>query len=255
LKDLFDLTGKTAIVTGSSKGIGRSIAEQLAYHGANVVISSRKEGPCAEVADTIKKAGYKATAIPCHVGRKEDVVALVAETRKQFGPIDILVCNAASNPYYGPLADAPDDAYHKTIDTNVQASIWLVHEVLPDMKAKKDGAIILVSSVGSLKSSNNLGLYAVSKAATNQLARSLAGELGPLNIRVNAILPGLIKTDFARALWEDPERAGRVTNSFPLRRIGDPDDIGPSAVFLASAAGKYMTGQMLVIDGGGTIAG
>lgn len=253
--DLFDLTGKTAIITGSSKGIGRSIAEQLAYRGAKVVISSRKEGPCAEVAEALQRQGYTATAIPCHVGRKEDVKALVAETRRQFGPIDILVCNAAANPYYGPLVDAPDEAYHKTIDTNVQSTLWLVHEVVGDMKAKKDGAIILVSSVGSLKASNNLGLYAVSKAATNQLARSLAGELGPMNIRVNAILPGLVKTDFARALWEDPERVKRVTEVYPLRRLGEPDDIGPAAVFLASAAGRFMTGQTLVIDGGAVIAG
>ena len=251
--DPFDLTGKTAVVTGSSKGIGRSIAEQLAQRGAQVVISSRKEAACAEVAEAIRKSGGKAIPIPCHVGRREDIKALVAETHKQFGPIDILVCNAAANPYYGPLLEAADDAYHKTIDTNVQATLWFCAEVVADMKARGGGAIILVSSVGSVKASNNLGLYAISKAAMNQIARSLAGELGPHNIRVNAILPGLIKTDFARALWEDPKRAKRVTQGFPLRRIGDPDDIGPAAVFLASAAGKYMTGQTLIIDGGGVI--
>jgi NAD(P)-dependent dehydrogenase (short-subunit alcohol dehydrogenase family) len=251
--DPFDLTGKTAIVTGSSKGIGRSIAEQMARRGAQVVISSRKIEPCREVAAGIVKAGGKAVAIACHVGRRDQVQALVAETRKQLGPVDILVCNAAANPYFGPLLDASDDAYHKTIDTNVQATLWLCREVVPDMKQRGGGAIILVSSVGSLKSSPNLGLYAISKAADNQIARSLASELGPHNIRVNAILPGLVRTDFARTLWENPERVKQLNASLPLRRLGDPDDIGPAAVFLASAAGQWMTGQTLVIDGGSTI--
>ena len=251
--DPFNLQGKTAIVTGSSKGIGRSIAEHLARRGAQVVISSRKLEPCQEVAEAIRKSGGKAVAIACHVGRREQIQALVLETRQQLGPVDILVCNAAANPYYGPLLQATDDAYHKTIDTNVQATLWLCSEVVPDMKQRGGGAIILVSSVGSLKSSPNLGLYAISKAADNQIARSLASELGPHNIWVNAILPGLVKTDFARALWENPARIKQVNESLPLRRIGEPDDIGPAAVFLASAAGQWMTGQTLVIDGGSTI--
>jgi len=248
------LTGKTAIITGSSKGIGRSIAEQMARRGAQVVISSRKEGPCAEVAEAIRREGHKALAIPCHVGRREQVQALVAETRKQLGPVDILVCNAAANPYYGPLLEMPDDPYHKTMDTNVLSTLWLCREVRADMQARGGGAVILVSSVGSLRASLNLGAYAISKAAMNQVARSLAAELGPSGIRVNAILPGLVKTDFARALWENPEIENRVRTGFPLRRLGEPDDIGPAAVFLASAAGQWMTGQTLVIDGGNTIA-
>ncbi len=250
--DTFDLTGKVAIVTGSSKGIGRAIAEHLAASGAKVVISSRKVEPCEEVAQAIRARGHQAIAIACHVGQKEAIQHLMQETRKQYGPVDILVCNAAANPYYGHMTDMPDEPYHKTLDTNVLSPLWMVKEVLPDMKKRGGGAIILVSSVGSLKGSEFLGAYAVSKAAMNQLARNLAIELGPHNIRVNAILPGLVKTDFAKALWSTPEGMARIKR-FPLARVGEPDDIGPAAVFLASRAGQWITGQTLVIDGGATI--
>jgi NAD(P)-dependent dehydrogenase (short-subunit alcohol dehydrogenase family) len=250
----FDLTGKVAIVTGSSKGIGRGIAEGMAAQGAKVVISSRKVEPCQAVAEEIRAKGGQAAAIACHVGRKDDVAQLIEATHKQFGPVDILVCNAAANPYYGPLLDMPDDAYHKTMDTNVLSPMWLIHAVLPDMKAKKDGAIILVSSVGSLKGSAALGAYAMSKAALNQLARNLALELGPFNIRVNALLPGLVKTDFAKALWSTPQGQQRI-KAFPLGRVGEPEDIAPAAVYLASPGGRWTTGQTIVVDGGATIQG
>lgn len=248
----FDLTGKVAIVTGSSKGIGRGIAEGLAAQGAKVVISSRKAEPCQEVAKAIVAKGGKAVAIACHVGRKDDVAHLIEETRKQLGPVDILVCNAAANPYYGPLLDMPDEAYHKTMDTNVLSPMWLMQAVLPDMKAKKDGSIILVSSVGSLKGSAALGAYAMSKAAMNQLARNLAIELGPHGIRVNALLPGLVKTDFAKALWSTAEGEARI-RKFPIGRVGEPEDIAPAAVYLASPGARWTTGQTIVVDGGATI--
>ncbi len=252
---LFDLTGKTAIVTGSSRGIGRAIAEQLAAHGAKVVISSRKAGPCEEVAAAITAAGGTAISIPCHVGDKAQLEALVARTRDAFGPIDILVCNAAVNPYYGPLTDIPDEAYDRTMNTNVRSSLWLAKLVLPEMAARRDGAIILVSSIAGIRGSANLGTYAISKAADLQLARNLATEWGKHNVRINCIVPGLVKTDFARALWENKELLEENLRTTPLRRIGDPTDIAGAAVFLASAAGSFITGQSIVADGGVTIAG
>jgi NAD(P)-dependent dehydrogenase (short-subunit alcohol dehydrogenase family) len=246
----FDLSGKTAVITGSSKGIGRSIAEQMAQAGARVVISSRKEGPCKEVAEAITQAGGSAIAVPAHVGRREDLEQLVAETNRQFGPIDILVCNAAANPYYGPLAEITDEAYHKTLDTNILSIIWLCRLVYPNMVERGGGAVIVVSSVGAVKATPNLGAYAISKAADLQVVRTLAAEWGEKNIRVNSLLPGLVKTDFARALWDNPEAEKKASTRLPLRRLGEPDDIGPAAVFLASRAGEWMTGQSLVVDGG-----
>jgi NAD(P)-dependent dehydrogenase (short-subunit alcohol dehydrogenase family) len=253
--NLFDLTGKTAIITGSSRGIGRAIAEQLAAHGAKVVISSRKAGPCEEVAAAIAKTGGTAISIPCHVGDKAQLEALVARTGQAFGPVDILVCNAAVNPYYGPLTDIPDEAYDRTMNTNVRSSLWLAKLVLPEMAARKDGVIILVSSIAGIRGSANLGTYAISKAADLQLARNLAVEWGKHNVRINCIVPGLVKTDFARALWENKELLEENLRTTPLRRIGDPIDIAGAAVFLASAAGSFVTGQSIVADGGVTIAG
>lgn len=252
---LFDLTGKVAIVTGSTKGIGRAIAEALARAGAKLVISSRKADSCEEVAGVIRSEGLTAVAIPCHIGKREDVEHLVSETRSEFGQIDILVCNAAVNPYYGPMAGLSDDAFTKVIDSNVRSNIWLANLVLPEMAERKDGSLIIVSSIGGLKGSVNLGIYAISKAADFQLARNLAVEWGPHNIRVNCIAPGLVRTDFARTLWENPETLAKAESSTPLRRIGEPEDIAGAAVLLASPAGRWITGQVIVIDGGVTIGG
>jgi NAD(P)-dependent dehydrogenase (short-subunit alcohol dehydrogenase family) len=249
----FDLSGKTAIVTGSSRGIGRSIAEHLARAGANVVVSSRNPEPCQAVAESIQKQGGTAAAIACNVARKADCERLIEESRLRFGSIDILVCNAAANPYYGPLVDIPDDAYHKTMDTNVLSTIWLSRLVKPDMAARGGGSIILISSVGALRASPNLGAYAISKAADVQMTRTLAAELGSHKIRVNCILPGLVKTDFSRVLWDNPQAEKLAASSFPLGRLGESDDIGPAAVYFASSASQWTTGQTLVIDGGATI--
>ncbi|MFO0232901.1 MAG: SDR family NAD(P)-dependent oxidoreductase [Burkholderiales bacterium] len=252
---LFDLTGKVAIVTGSSRGIGRSIAENLAAHGAKVVVSSRKADACQVVVDAIREAGGTATAIPANISDKAGLQRLVDETRKAFGPIDVLVCNAASNPYFGPSSGMGDEVFEKIMRNNVLSNHWLCQMVQPDMAAKKDGAIIIVSSIGGLKGSTEIGAYCISKAADMQLARNLACEWGPLNIRVNCIAPGLIKTDFARALYEDPARKAAAEARFPLRRLGEPDDIGGIAVMLASRAGAFITGQSIVADGGATITG
>ena len=252
---LFDLTGKTAIITGSSRGIGRAIAEAMADQRARVVISSRKPGPCEEVADGINKKHGDGTAIaiPANISSKEDLQAMVDETNKSFGKIDILVCNAASNPYYGPMAGISDDQFTKILQNNIISNHWLVQMVAPQMQARKDGAIIIVSSIGGLRGTPIIGAYNISKAADFQLARNLATEFGADNIRVNCIAPGLIKTDFAKALWENPETLKRSLTGTPLKRIGEPEEIAGAAVYLASKAGSYMTGQMLVVDGGATV--
>lgn len=255
---LFDLTGKTALITGSSKGIGKAIAEEMARHGAKVVICSRKADACEAVAAAINaempQGPGGAVAIPANISTKAELERLVAETRRQLGRIDILVCNAAVNPHYGPMSSLPDSAFEKILDVNIMANHWLAQLVLPEMKARKDGAIVIVSSVGGLKGHGQLGAYCISKAADLQLVRNLAFENGPDNIRVNAISPGLIRTDFARALWENPDTLKRRTANDPLRRIGEPEEVAGIAVYLASRAGSFTTGQNFVIDGGSTIS-
>jgi NAD(P)-dependent dehydrogenase (short-subunit alcohol dehydrogenase family) len=251
--ELFDLTGKVAVITGSSRGIGRAIAERMAEHGARVVISSRKAGPCEEVAAAIngRRAGH-AIAVPANISSKDDLQRLVDETRAAFGQIDIVVCNAASNPYYGPMAGIADDQFRKILENNIIANNWLIGMVAPEMRARTDGAIVIISSIGGLRGTPVIGAYAISKAADMQLARNLALELSPDNIRVNCIAPGLVKTDFARALWDTPEGEARASSATPLRRLGEPDDIAGAAVFLASRAGAWTTGQTIVVDGGAT---
>ncbi len=253
--ELFSLRGQVAVVTGASKGIGRAIAEALAAAGAKVVISSRKGGLCEEVAGAINEGGGEAIALACNISHKEDLQGLVDRTMEHWGQIDTLVCNAAINPYFGPLAEIPDEAYDKTMNTNVRSNLWLCNMVIPGMATRGGGAVILVSSISGLKGQGKLGVYALSKAATMQLARSLAVEWGRANVRVNTIAPGLVRTDMARALWEDPERLAQALESYPLGRIGEPQDIAGAAVFLASRAGNFMTGQTLVIDGGTTVMG
>jgi NAD(P)-dependent dehydrogenase (short-subunit alcohol dehydrogenase family) len=253
---LFDLTGKVALITGSTKGIGEAIAQRMAEHGAKVVISSRKADACEKVAGEINKTYGKgqevAVPIPANINYKEQLQALVDATRKKWGKIDVLVCNAALNPYFGPSKGISDDAFDKILGANIRSNHWLAHMVLPEMVERKDGAIIIVSSIGGLRGSSVLGTYAISKAADMQLARNLAVEYGPYNIRTNCIAPGLVKTDFARALWDTPEAEKRTSQGTPMRRLGVPDDISGCAVFLASRAGSYVTGQTIVIDGGST---
>jgi len=250
----FDLTGKVAIVTGSSRGIGRASAELMAQMGAKVVISSRKAEACAEVADGIRKAGGDAHVIPCNISRRAEVEALVAATLKHYGRLDALVCNAAVNPYYGPLLDIGDEAFDKIMGSNVKSNIWLCSLAIPQMAAQGGGSVIIISSIGGLRGSTVIGAYGISKAADFALARSLAGEWGPKNVRVNCIAPGLVKTDFARALWEDQENLKRRTATTPLRRIGEPHEIAGAVAYLASDASTFMTGQTIVIDGGVTTA-
>lgn len=256
LPALFDLTGQTALITGSSKGIGKAIAHRMAEHGANVIISSRKADVCEATAAEINAAVGReaAVSIPANIADKASLQALVDKTIERFGQIDHLVCNAASNPYFGPSGGISDEAFTKILQNNIISNHWLITMVAPAMRARKDGSITIISSVGGLKASTVIGAYCISKAADMQLARNLACELGPDNIRVNCIAPGLIKTDFAKALWDNPDILKASTSGAPLRRIGIPDEIAGMAVLLAGKAGAFATGQCFVIDGGATIA-
>ena len=251
---LFSLTGKVAVITGSSRGIGKSIAELFASAGARVVVSSRKAEACEAVASDIRDAGHEAIAVPCNVSRAQEMDDLVDTVNERLGSIDVMVLNAAVNPYMGPLLDIDDGAWHKTLDANVGSVLHLCRRVIPGMAERRDGAVIIVSSIAGLKGTSTLGAYAVSKAADMQMARNLADEWGHANVRVNCIAPGLTRTDMARALWEDPQRLQRALQGYPLRRIGEPEDIAGAALYLASPAGAFVTGQTLVVDGGSTIS-
>lgn len=254
MNGLFDLTGKVAVITGSSKGIGRATAEAMADHGAKVVISSRKQDACDAVAAEINaRHPGAATAIAASISSKPALEELIARTQAEVGAIDVLVCNAASNPYYGPMSGIGDEAFRKILDNNVLSNHWLIQMVLPGMIARRDGVIIVVSSVGGLRGSETIGTYCISKAADMQLTRNLAVEVGRHNVRANCIAPGLIRTDMAKALTDDPQVQARYNAQHPMRRIGEPVEIAGAAVFLASKAGSYVNGQVIVVDGGSTI--
>ena len=252
-KSLFDLSGKVALITGSTRGIGKSMAEELARAGAKVVISSRKAEACEAVRTEFEKQGYEVLARPCNISRKEDLQALADATLAKWGRIDIAIANAAANPYYGPLTQIPDEAFDKVYLNNVKSVLWLAAITLPGMAERGGGCFISVGSIGGLKANTVIGAYGISKAADHHLVRNLAAEWGPKNVRVNAIAPGLIKTEFARALWEDDKRRKERETLTPLRRLGEPRDIGGIAVFLASDAAAFITGQTIVADGGVTV--
>lgn len=250
---MFNLTGQVAIITGSSRGIGRSIAEEMAKAGARVVVSSRKAEACETVVQAIRAAGGEAIAVPCNVSDKAQLQTLVDTAVATWGRLDILVCNAAVNPYYGPMATMPEDAYDKVMNCNVKSNFLLCNMAAPHMAANSNGAIIIVSSIGGNQGSATLAAYGISKAADFALAKNLAIEWGPQGIRANCIAPGLIKTDFSRALWQNPALLKNVEEGTPVRRIGQPEDVGGVAVFLASRAAAYVTGQTLIVDGGITV--
>ncbi len=253
--DSLSLKGKTAIVTGSSRGIGRAIAVAYARAGARVVITSRKADACAAVVEQLRGEGLEAMAVACNISRKDEITALVDQTEKAYGPVDVLVCNAAVNPYYGPLSGISDEAFSKVMDVNIRSNLWLVNRVAPGMVEKGKGSIIIVSSIAGLTGSRTLGAYGISKAADMSLARSLALEWGKQGIRTNCIAPGLIKTDFAKALWDNPDTLAGALKSSPLNMIGEPEDIAGAALLLGSDAGRFITGTTIVIDGGATIGG
>lgn len=253
MNPMFSLDGQVAIVTGSSRGIGQSIAQQMAAAGAKIVVSSRKVDACEAVVKQIKDAGGEAIAVACNISRRNECEALVKAAVDTWGRLDHFVANAAVNPVYGPMSNLSDEAFDKVMTSNVQSAIWFANSAMPHMVEQGGGSFTIVSSIGGLKGSATLGLYGISKAADFGIARALAVEWGPKNIRANAIAPGLVKTDFARALWEDDKNRTERENRTPLRRLGDPDDIGAIAVFLASKAANFVTGQVIVADGGVTI--
>lgn len=250
---MFQLNGQVAIITGSSRGIGRSIAEEMAKAGARVVVSSRKAEACEAVVAAIRSAGGEAIATPCNVSDKTQLQGLVDSALKTWGRLDILVCNAAVNPYYGPMATMPEDAYDKVMNCNVKSNFLLCNMAAPHMAANRNGSIIIISSIGGNQGSATLAAYGISKAADFALTKNLAIEWGPQGIRANCIAPGLIKTDFSRALWGNAKLLKNVEEGTPVRRIGQPEDVGGVAVFLASRAAAYITGQTLNVDGGITV--
>jgi NAD(P)-dependent dehydrogenase (short-subunit alcohol dehydrogenase family) len=252
--NLFDLSGKVAIVTGSSRGIGRAIAEAFAEAGGRVVISARNLGPCEEVAGSIRAKGGEAIAVTARISDKAQLENLVAKTREAWGRVDVLVCNAAINPHYGSLEKLSDEVFERMMVNNVLSNLWLSRMVAPEMRERHDGSIIYIISVAAVRATTVLGMYGVTKAADYALCRNLAVEWGPDNVRVNCIAPSLVKTEFARVLYEDPQRRAAREAATPLRRLGEPEDIAGVALMLASRAGAFITGQTIIVDGGTTIA-
>ncbi|UFH51873.1 glucose 1-dehydrogenase [Spirosoma sp. KNUC1025] len=249
-KALFDLTGKVAIVTGASKGIGEDIARLFARFGASVIVSSRKQDACDALANDIRKLGGNATGIAAHVGDSEQLQRLVDKTIETYGGIDILVNNAASNPVFGPSIDCDGAAFDKIMQANVKAPFELSKLCYPSMKARGGGSIIMMSSIAGHTPDPGLGIYSVSKASLNMLTKVLAKEWGPDGIRVNAICPGLIKTKFSQALWQNEKILDHFTSRLPIARMGTTDEISPLALYLASTASSYSTGSLFYADGG-----
>jgi NAD(P)-dependent dehydrogenase (short-subunit alcohol dehydrogenase family) len=253
MTDMFRLDGQVAIVTGSSRGIGRAIAETMADRGAAVVISSRKIGPCEEVRDGILAKGGRAIALKCNTGAKEDLAELLRVTLAEFGRLDAVVANVAVNPHYGPLSTIGDDAWDKIMAVNIKSNLWLANMALPEIAKQGGGSFTIISSIGALGGNLAIPAYNISKLADVALVKNLAVEWGPKNIRVNAVLPGLVRTDFAKALWEDPATLKATLRSTPMGRIGEVGDLGGVGAFLAMPAAAYITGQSIVVDGGSTV--
>lgn len=251
---LFDLSGKSALVTGAHRGIGFAIAEEMGRAGSKIAICSNDGDGVAAATGKLRATGIEAIGVACDVGNDGDLDRLVADTEAAFGPIDILVCNAGINPHFGPMAIATDDEYDAIMRINLRSAVQLCNRIVPKMAERGDGVVILTSSLSGLRGNAKIGVYALSKAAVAQLARNLAVEYGPRNVRVNAISPGLIRTEFAAPIMGNPEGLAKRLEKTPLRRAGEAREIAGTAVYLASPAGAFTTGQNLVVDGGTLIA-
>jgi NAD(P)-dependent dehydrogenase (short-subunit alcohol dehydrogenase family) len=250
----FSLQNKVALVTGASRGIGRAIALRLARAGAQVAVCSRKLESVQSVAAEIESAGGKSLAVQAHVGRAEDVMALVAQVLEACGRVDVVVNNAATNPHFGPLLTADDGQWMKILDTNVMGAVRVCRAVAPHMEKQGGGKIINLTSIAGLRPAAGMGVYGVSKAALIMLTQTLARELGRANIQVNAIAPGVIKTHFSEVLWQTPQIAEPILSRMPLGKFGEPEDVAGLALFLASPASDYVTGGVFVVDGGLNVA-
>ncbi len=253
MTNLFDLTGKVAVITGASRGIGQAIAEQLAEAGAKVVISSRKQDGLDPIADGIRAKGGEALAVAAHNGSKEALQALIKSTVDAYGRVDILVNNAATNPHFGTMLEAEDSMWQKTIEVNSMGNIWLTQAVVPHMRQQGGGKIVNIASINGLRPGRMQGIYSMTKAGVISLTQTLALELAGDNIQVNAVAPGLVKTKFARAIWENDVLLEAIINRTPAGRMGEPEDIAGMVLFLASPASNFATGQVFVVDGGVTI--
>ena len=252
---MFDLTGKVAIVTGASRGIGETIAQTLAKAGAKVAIASRKQEDLQAVADEIKAAGGEAVAIACHTGKREQVQALVQQVLDTWGRVDIVVNNAATNPHFGPMITSEEWQWDKTFEVNIKGYFWLAQAAIPAMEQQGGGSIINVASVAGLNPGTAMGVYSVSKAAVIAMTKQLAQELGHANIRVNALAPGLIKTKFSSALWSNEDINNKILGSTPLGRIGTTDEVAAAALYLASDEAAFTTGTVITMDGGSLVNG
>ena len=251
---LFSLEDKVALITGSSSGMGKAIAEAMGHHGASVIISSINVKECEGVCKELATQKIKAISLPCDITLKESLVKLVDDAVKHFGKIDILVCNAGMANEFGSLLNSSDDEWEKIMKVNLQTTLWLTQLVVPEMIERKDGVIILMSSIAGVRGNKGLGLYGISKAGLAQLARNLAVELGPDNIRVNSISPGVIETAFAKPLMDNDQVLKKRLSLTPLRRVGQPHEVAGVAVMLASMAGAFITGQNIIVDGGTVIS-
>lgn len=252
-RSLFDLTGRVALVTGATRGIGLAISEEFAMAGAKVVISSNEADNCESAAAQMRREGHAVTGIPCDVAYRRELEDLVQASVDLHGCVDILVCNAGIAPHMGPIASASDVDWDSTMTVNLRSVLWLTSLVIPGMAERHDGSVIIVSSIAGVRGNRALGLYGVSKAGSAQLARNLAVEWGPSNVRVNAISPGVIETQFASPMLNDAGVMERRIALTPLRRVGQPREIAGVALLLASPAGAFMTGQNVIVDGGTTI--
>jgi len=250
---MFNLTGKVAVVTGGSRGIGLAIAQALAGAGAKLVITARKADGLQDAANSLRESGAEVLALTAHNGDKDQLQTLIQQTVEAYGGVDILVNNAATNPHFGPILEAEDSMWQKTIEVNLLGNIWLCQQVVPMMRSRGGGKIINIASINGIRPGRMQGVYSTTKAAVINLTQTLAMELAPDNIQCNAIAPGLVQTKFARAIWENDMLMDLVLSRTPAQRTGQPDDIAGIALYLASPASAFTTGQVFVIDGGVSI--
>ncbi|TWX68070.1 SDR family oxidoreductase [Colwellia demingiae] len=252
-KNLFDLTGKVALVSGASRGIGEEIAKCLSEHGAHVIVSSRKVEGCQGVADAINASGGSAEALACNVGRMDDITAAFAHIKQAHGKLDVLVNNGAANPYFGHILDTDLGAFNKTVDVNIRGYFFMSIEAGKLMRENGGGAIVNTASVNAIQPGEMQGIYSITKAAVVNMTKAFAKECAPFGIRCNALLPGFTKTKFAGALFTNDEIYQKAVTNIPMSRHAEPSEMAGAVLYLASNASSYTNGETIVVDGGLTI--